>query len=302
LPDFFVVGRRDESILADRSEWRNDLVLGSNSRASTELYKPLGKSNFFVAPRVSYERDRIDIFSSGDRIAEYAEQQAQIGIDFGYAVNQRSEVRVGYLFGYQSASKRVGDPVLPDVNGFFNALRAGWTYDGVDNAQVPTRGLYTKNTLHYYFDTPGARHGLGQFETRNYGFRKLGERSVLFGFGGAGTSFGETAPALEQFTLGGAFRLGGYDFGEFRASNYLQAGGGILYNPEIFPSFLGGKVYVGGWYEGGSAFERIGNSNYRQSFSGGVIFETPLGPFFAGSSVNENGGGRVYFSFGRVFK
>jgi NTE family protein len=285
-----------------RSEWRNDLVLGSNSRASTELYKPLGKSNFFVAPRVAYERDRIDIFSAGDRIAEYVEQQAQLGVDFGYAVNSRSEVRVGYVFGYQHASRRVGDPVLPDVNGFFNAFRAGWTYDGVDNAQVPTRGLYTKNTLHYYFDTPGAERGLGQFESRNFGFRQLGGRSILFGFGGAGTSFGETAPALEQFTLGGAFRLGGYDFGEFRASNYLQAGGGILYNPEIFPSFLGGKVYVGGWYEGGSAFERIGNSNYRQSFSGGVIFETPLGPFFAGSSVNENGGGRIYFSFGRVFK
>jgi hypothetical protein len=75
-----------------------------------------------------------------------------------------------------------------------------------------------------------------------------------------------------------------------------------LYNPEIFPTFLGGKAYVGAWYGGGSAFEKIGNANYRQSLSGGAILETPLGPVFLGGSMNENGRGRFYFSFRKIFR
>ena len=130
----------------------------------------------------------------------------------------------------------------------------------------------------------------------------MSERNILFAFGGGGTTFGSTAPLLQQFTLGGPFRIGGYGFEELRGSNYLHGGGGILHNPAIIPSFLGGKTYIGGWYEGGSMFERIGNANYRQSISAGAIFETPVGPVFIGGSVNENGRGRFYFSFGRVFK
>jgi hypothetical protein len=102
--------------------------------------------------------------------------------------------------------------------------------------------------------------------------------------------------------LGGPFRLGGYGFEEFRSSNYLQGGFGILHNPKIIPTFLGGKTYVGVWYEGGSGFENLGDANYRQSVSVGTIIETPVGPVFLGGSLNENGRGRFYFSFGRIFR
>ncbi len=117
-----------------------------------------------------------------------------------------------------------------------------------------------------------------------------------------GTSFGDTAPQLRQFTLGGPFKIGGYGYDEFRASNYAHAGIGYLYNPINFSSFLGGKVYVGGWYEGGSAFEKFTDLRYRQSITGGTIIETPLGPVFLGTSINDKGRGRIYFSFGKIFK
>src|SRR5690606_521253 len=168
--------------------------------------------------------------------------------------------------------------------------------------QVPEKGFYTRNTLNYYLDSAGEEKRMAQFQTRMLNFRPYGERNTLFFFGGAGTSFGSTAPVLQQFTLGGPFRLGGYGFDEFRASNFIQAGGGILHNPEFFPPFLGGKTYLGARYEGGSAIERVGKANYRQSFSTGAILETPIGPFFIGTSINENGRGRIYFSFGRVFR
>lgn len=292
---FFDIGKHG-------AEWRNDLRLGSNGYLATEYYRPIARTRFFVAPRASYERRRINLFNDGNRIVEYVGQNAQIGVDVGYTMNSRSEVRLGYTFGYQSVSRRIGDPLQPDVQGIFSTAGLGWTFDSLDKAQVPTRGILMRNTLNYYFDSPGSNNSVLQGKTRVTTFRPISERNILLAFGGGGTTFGATAPFLQQFTLGGPFQLGGYGFEEFRGSNYLNAGAGILHNPAIIPSFLGGRTYIGAWYESGSMFERLGSANYRQSVSGGAIFETPVGPVFIGGSVNENGRGRFYFSFGRVFK
>jgi NTE family protein len=284
------------------AEWRNDLRIGSNTFIGSEYYRPLGKTKFFVAPRLSYERRRINIFDTGTRLAEDVGEQVQVGADLGYAIDSRSEFRAGYTFGYQSASRRIGDPLLPNVKGRFSVAGLRWNYDGLDKAQVPTHGILTRNTVNYYFDSPGATKSFTQADTQFNAFHALDKSNILFGFGGGGTTFGDTAPIIQQFTLGGPFRLGGYGFEELRASNYIQAGGGILHNPKVIPSFLGGKVYLGAWYEAGSSFERFSTANFRQSVSGGTIIETPLGPVFIGGSFNENGRGRFYFSFGRFFR
>lgn len=175
-------------------------------------------------------------------------------------------------------------------------------YDGLDKAQVPTRGVLTRNSLNYYFMSANAESRFDQAETTNLAFKSIGQRNILFGFSNGGTTFGGTVAPLREFTLGGPFRLGGFGFEEFRAGNYAQGGLGVLNNPKVSPEFPGGKACVGAWYEGGSAFESFGTLNYRQSVSGGFLAETPLGPVFIGGSVNENGRGRFYFSFGRLFR
>ena len=193
-----------------------------------QYYRPIGNTRFFVAPHVSYERRRINFFNDGNRIVEYVGQNAQAGIDAGYLFNSRSELRAGYTIGYQSISRRIGDPLISDVQGMFSTAGLRWNYDSLDKAQVPTRGVLARSTLNYFFDSPGATGNFTQAETRITGFRPLSERNILFGFGGGGTTFGKTAPTLQQFTLGGPFRLGGYGFEELRGSNYLHAGGGFL--------------------------------------------------------------------------
>lgn len=290
---FFDVGRNG-------TEWRNDLRVGSNTYLATEYYRPFGKTKFFIAPRASFERRRINLFDDGTRLAEYVGQTIQAGIDLGYSFDSRSELRAGYTIGYQNVSRRIGNPLLPDVKGGFSVAGLRWNYDGLDKAQVPTRGILSRNTLNYYFDSPEATDKFTQAETRFNVFKTLSERNIIFGFGGGGATVGGTPSPIQQFILGGPFRLGGYD--EFRANNYLQGGAGILHNPKFFPTFLGGRAYLGAWYEGGSAFEKFSDANYRQSLSGGAIVETPFGPVFLGGSLNENGRGRFYFSFGRFFR
>jgi NTE family protein len=284
------------------SEWRNDLQIGSNTYLASEYYRPLGKTKFFVAPRISFESRRSSFFNGDNRVAEYLGQRTQAGVDFGYTFNSRTEMRAGYAVGYESVNRRIGDVSFPNSNGSFSTFGVKLTYDSLNKTQIPTEGLYSRNSINYYFKSPLQSEKITQAETRNNIFKSLDESNILFGFGGGGTTFGNTASIFRQFTLGGPLRLGGYGYEQFRSSNYILGGIGILHTPKVFPTFFGGKTYIGAWYEGGSAFEKFSTANYRQSFSGGAIAETPIGQIFLGASVNENGRGRVYFSFGKIFR
>ena len=65
---------------------------------------------------------------------------------------------------------------------------------------------------------------------------------------------------------------------------------------------LGGNIYVGGWLEAGSAFQRWSTANWHSNVSAGVILETLLGTVFAGGSVGFDGHRRLYVSIGPLFR
>jgi len=282
-------------------EWRNDLRLGSNPMLATEYFHPLGNTNFFIAPQASFERRRFNLFSNGVNLAEYIGKTAQVGIDLGYSINSRSEFRAGYALGHQRFSRQIGDPLLGNRKGLFSRTGMSWVYDGLDKSQMPTRGILTRNTLNHFFASPEADKNFSQAETRNNIFHSISEGNIIFGFSGAGATFGNSASPVQKFTLGGPMRMGGYNYEELRADNYVLGGLGFFHNPDFFPLFLGGKTYLGAWYEGGSAFEELNQAQYLQSFSGGVVVETPFGPVFIGGSFNENGNSKFYFSFGGFY-
>ncbi len=283
------------------SEWRNDISIGSRTLLATEYFRPLGETRFFVAPNAFYQNRGVDIFQEGERLAEYTFETAQIGLDLGFSVNRDSELRLGYFIGHQKAKRRIGDPLLPNLSGRFNAVSLRYEYDGADKTQIPTRGIRLSGSLNYFLDTPGTDAGFPQGELKFNAIRPVSEKYFTFGFGAVGTSFGRTAPPLQQFTLGGLLNVGGLGREEFRGSNTLRGGFGILRETYALPAFIGGKVYFGGWYEAGSVFETIDSARLRQSATGGFLMETPVGPVFIGGSFAEGGRRKVYFSLGRFF-
>ncbi|MDQ2747244.1 MAG: patatin-like phospholipase family protein [Acidobacteriota bacterium] len=286
----------------DGSEWRNDFSLGSRTFFASEFYRPLAKTRFFAAPNAFYEDRKVSFYADGDRLAEYSFRAAQAGIDLGFSANRNSELRLGYSIGYLQAARRIGNiELFSDARGKESFASLKWNYDTRDSAQIPTRGTELRSSLNYYFDAPGANGNFAQAESRINSFRSVGDKNVVFGFGGAGTTFGKTAPLFQQFTLGGLFNVGGYGSGEFRSSNYFKGGFGALRETFSLPPYIGGKLYVGGWYEAGSAFENLRTANYRQSVTGGAALQTRIGSIFLGGSVNERGRPRLYFSLGRFF-
>ena len=125
-------------------------------------------------------------------------------------------------------------------------------------------------------------------------------RDRVFVAGAVGTTWGHPFPN-EEFQLGAPFRLGAYNFGEFRGEHYAVVSAGYLRGVGRLPDFLGGPVYLGGWLENGSAFDDIDDATFRTNASVGVVSDTILGPVLLGSSFDFSGAWRYYIGIGRLF-
>ncbi|MCI0392689.1 MAG: patatin-like phospholipase family protein [Acidobacteria bacterium] len=283
------------------AEWRTDFSLGSQLQIGTEYYRPLGESRFFVAPNASYDTMQQNLFVNGEEIAEYNQKTARLGVDLGYTISDKSQMRLGYSIGHLTGERIIGDPVLPDVSGTLSVATFRWNYYGQNSPQFPTRGLVFRSSASWFFKSPGVTTGFPQAEARAIYAYRINEQNILIFNGGGGTTFGREAAPFQKFALGGLFHLGGYGRGEFRGNNYLFGELGYMRRLYRLPSFLGGSIFAGAWYDGGSAFDSIDNARYNMSGTGGLLVETRLGPIFIGGAWAEGGQGKFYFALGRIF-
>jgi NTE family protein len=290
------------------SELRLDAGIGTDQLAAVELYKLVGRRGLFVAPRLYFNRYAVNGYEDDEFVAEYRLKRTGGGIDVGYTTGLRSEVRLGYDASDVRLRLRVGRPTLPEASGSDNVASLRWVFDGQNSPMVPSRGLRLRTAMRYYFDTPDIVDADGavlrtakdvpQGEVVASWFRRVKTRQRLFLSGGAGTSFGED-PGINQFRLGGALRLGALNTDEVRGNNYLLGVVGLLHEWFRLPDVLGGNVYLGGWLEQGSAYDRWADAEYESSLTAGIVIETLFGPTFLGYSQSLNqGSGRFYISLG----
>ena len=283
------------------SEWRVDASLGSRPWFATEYYRPFS-SGFFFAPRLFAGRDLTNLYQNGQRQAEYRTRFAGAGFDVGHDLgSRRDELRLGFQIAHSDARVVLGGPLLPSLDGMISKAHVDWIHDGLDSPIVPRKGLGFELSGSWFFKSPGASSRFMQSELRVSNAVPLGQQNSLLLRLAGGTSFGNTAPPLQQFTLGGLFRLGAFGVDEFRGSRYFLVSPGYLHEVAELPLVVGKKVYVTGWHEFGSVFERADHRDYHNSASLGVVAETLIGPFFVGTSWGESGRHKVYFSLGRLF-
>jgi NTE family protein len=290
------------------SELRLDGGIGTDQLAAVELYKLVGRRGLFVAPRAYFNRYGVNGYQDGEFVAEYRLKRTGAGIDVGYTTGLRSEIRLGYDASNARLRLRVGPPTLPEASGSDSVASLRWVFDGQNSPMVPSRGLRVRTALRYYFDTPDIVDTEGavvrtaadvpQAEVVTSWFKRVRTRQRVFLSGAAGTSFGED-PGINQFRLGGALRLGALNADEVRGNNYLLGVAGLLHEWFRLPDVLGGNVYLGGWLEQGSAYDRWADAKYESSLTAGIILETLFGPTFLAYSQSLNqGSGRFYIALG----
>jgi len=282
-------------------EWRNDLMLGSSNLFATEFYQPLGNSHLFVAPYAFASKLPRNAFTGETRVAVFGDERAGGGLDFGYNTGQRSELRFGYQIFDGKLAPLIGSAGLPPVSGSTGEFRTRYVWDGQDSPAVPSRGTRIVANLSRVLQSPGLIHPISQLDVQTSTFIPTGSKTSLFLVASGGTTFHGTAGPFQLFELGGAFRLGAYLPDEFVGNHYAYSSLGFRRDLYHLPQYVGGKIYWGGWYEAGTAFNDPGTVVVRGTFNLGVIAETIVGPIALAGSVSPTGESRVNFSIGRLF-
>ncbi len=282
-------------------EWRNDLLLGSSNLAASEFYQPLGDTHLFVAPYAFVSKLPRNEFSGGTRVAVFGDERAGGGFDFGFNTGQRSELRLGYEIFSAKLAPLIGNAGLSAISGSTGEFRARYVWDGQDSPAFPSRGTRIVANLSRVLQSPGLAHSIDQMDLQTSTFVPTGEKTSLFLIADGGTTFHGDAGPFQIFTLGGAFHLGAYLPQEFVGNHYAYSSLGFRREFYQLPQLVGGKIYWGGWYEAGTAFNDPSSVVVRGTFNLGVIAETIVGPIALAASVSPTGQSRVNLSIGRLF-
>jgi NTE family protein len=289
---------------------RLDGVLGTQQEAFAEVYRPLGESRIFIAPRGYFYRRPLNGYFDERLVAEYRLKTTGAGFDFGFNGGRKTEVRLGVDLADVRGRIRIGGAELPEVSGSQQFATLQVTFDGQTSPIVPTRGLFQTARLRYFWAAPKATspdpipsvQDFWQGEVLGTWFKRLGDtQDRVFLRYGAGTSFGEH-PLINNFWLGGPLLLGAFNSDELSGDNYLLGTAGYLRQVGRLPDVLGGNMFIGGWFEQGTAYNEWDEAKYRSSVSVGTILETLLGPVFGGASLDFDGRFRLYIAIGPLFR
>jgi NTE family protein len=292
------------------SEVRIDGVVGTRQVLGFEVWRPLGRSRLFVAPRAYFLRNPRNSYLDERLVAEYRLARAGGGLDVGINAGRHAEVRLGVDAADVRGRIRIGSPELPEIDGSEQYATLQAIVDTQTSPVVPTKGHYVTTRLRYFFSAPRADgrfdalpspQEFWQGEIRGSWFRRVKTEDRLFISYGVGSSFGDQ-PLINDFSLGGPLRLGAFNNDELRSSNYVLGTVGYLKKVGRMADVLGGNIYLGGWFEQGSAHRVWDDMRYRSSVSLGTVLETLLGPVFGGASFDFDGRFRFYIGIGPLFK
>jgi NTE family protein len=291
------------------AEWQTDLQVGINPLFRTEFYQPIGyTSNWFVVPRLTVERQNLNIFEGDDRVAEYRVSNQEAEFDFGREFGSWGELRAGVIYGEGNRHLLVGDPndpTLPPRDRFDRGeLMARFSVDLLDDVYFPRHGeLFTLQ-----WNAP--REGLGADASADrvsfdWTHARSGGRNtlILSAAGGAHVS-GPIDQVQDFYTLGGLFELSGLapdqisgpQFGIARAIAYRRIGSG---QEELFdvPTYLGFSLELG------NVWQRRSDASFDSAlFNGSAFlgFDTLLGPVYLAAGFSEGGDRSFYLLLGRV--
>jgi NTE family protein len=282
-------------------EWRNDLLLGSSNLAASEFYQPIENSHFFFAPYAFASKLPRNAFTEETRTAVFGDERAGGGFDLGYNSGRRSEVRFGYEIFDGKLAPLIGSAGLPTLTGSTGEFRARYVWDGQDSPSVPCIGSRVVASLSRVLQSPGLEHPIDQLDVQTSSFIPTGTKTSLFFGADGGTTFHGNAGEFQIFSLGGPFRLGAYLPNEFLGNHYGYASFGFRRDLYHLPQIVGKKIYWGGWYEAGTAFNNPDSFAVRGSMNLGVVADTIVGPVAIFGSVSPTGQSRINFEIGRLF-
>ena len=155
-------------------------------------------------------------------------------------LNADTELRAGYLYGRVDLERGIGSEILPEFGGLERRTHILLRHDTQTSPFAPANGLLGGVEYRYWDRNPIREGGFSQLDGRASVFHTVRSKDRVFVQFGGGTSFGTAAPVPYKFTLGGLFRLSGYENDEFRGDHYLLGGAGYMLGIGRLPDLIGG--------------------------------------------------------------
>jgi NTE family protein len=282
------------------SELRGTAEIGYRTNLSTEYYRLLSPSGYFIQPSAGILREPVYIWSNQKRIAERFQQNLVAGLEIGRtfgnfmqvsaewrALDTRWAIRTGsgggpYLTGtaqtgllHFNIDKTSSGTISP--SGFRMAASAGAFYHGVGSSNAPMAQLSFNRTLSFKDDN-------------------------ILGLGGEVNSYMRANVAQPfRFTLGGPMRLSASSFDEYRGTDLYLAHTGYMRRIAALPTGLGQGLYGLLGYEAGEIWAPEQRAILRQDGTLGLVGNSPIGIITFGVSVGDAGHRKVFFTVGRWF-
>jgi NTE family protein len=283
-----------------RSELRSDLRIGFLTQASTEYYRRLRDDGLFVQPHLGLLRQPVYIFRNQDRIAERLQQNAGGGLDFGRTFGSRAQLAAEWRYETVRWHTQSGSDQRPDLSGTVQSGVLHYTYNGLNAAQLSTRGLLVDISAGALYHTVASMNApLAQLNSL-YSIAWHDKNSIGIGFA-ANTYFRRNVADPLRFTLGGPQRLSASSIDEYRGTDDLLGRLGYFRRVATLPTQLGDGLYFTTAYEAGEVWSPEQPAFVRQDGVLGMLAATPLGSITLGGSIGDAGRRKIFFTFGRLF-
>jgi NTE family protein len=287
------------------AELRTDATLGFNSGVRVEFYQPLTVHNrTFVAPRVSWDFDRVDIYQGKDRVAVFNVEKQAAGLDVGLNIQRYGELRLGVERGRLIPRRDTGPSLIDpaDVTYERGAIRVQALIDRIDNVDFPRDGWTAGAEIYSSSTDLGADVPYNKWLVNGNTTHSFGENTFRLRAMAGGRYGSDPLPGYDQFQWGGFLRQSGYNTGQLINGEF--AFGQLIYYRRIMRGSLLDGAYSGLSLEAGRYKKPLVPGNPSGELLSAALFvsaDSPVGPVYLGYGWSEDGNKTLYFFLGRPF-
>jgi len=281
-------------------EIRLGLQVGEEPRIGGDWYQPLDNlSRYFVTSRISYGARNVDIYDgSGDRLAEFRVDEAELELATGREFSVFGEARLGYRYRTGEVKLRTGTPGWPEFDYDTGEVYGRLSVDRLDNYNFPEDGWLASLEYDMAREDFGGDADFDQLMLRGSSFTTIGNRNVI-GIGGSVATTPDGIAAIQnRYRLGGFLNLSGYVLNSLSGQQAAVLAA-IYYRPYKPLPFL--SWYVGGSLEYGGVWQEMDDIG-SDAIAAGSLFlgaDTPIGPLYVGYGLAQAGHQAIFFYLGR---
>jgi NTE family protein len=287
-------------------EVRAVLQLGDDRVVGAELYQPLDAGmRWFTDANVVGRNENLDLYDDeGRAVAQYRLRGGEARATVGRVFGEWGLAEIGLYYDRLRASRRIGDPVLPAVEGQGGGGLVSFRVDTLDVFAWPTDGLRVNATYKYTDEAFGGDVHGSIFQGELSQAKSVG-KNVLFGSIEIAAMQAALTDVPEFYRLGGFLRLSGLHTDELIGDD-----GGLLrlmYYRELSAFSLGSltqKMYAGLSLETGNVYTNADPVTVKSLRAAGSIFvgaNTIVGPAYIGYGYTDGGRNAFYLIIGQKF-